>query len=472
MRYPLSAFVLASALTFPAAAQLVVLPVLTPGGPLASVTTPVFAALPSPLGVAAPLPADVTVLENGNNGSGYNQVLGLGGNNATATVIGNQLNNTVGTPLLGLPTGTARPVDVAVLGGDGVGNSNATGLAGIAALSGSNVANGGLVGLGVLNRDNSGNGQLLGVAALSGRNSGNASQGLGVGLLNRGETLGISAGGTRVLTLAGLASQAQGGLPGIDMGGVALAGGKPVTSSNPLLNLGVLAGDNAGNGGALGVAALSGSNAANAQLIGIGVLNQGGSGKAPIGIDVLSGSGSGVSSNGLGVAVLSGDKSGSGGAVGAGVLTGSGSGTGGTLGAGVLSGTGSGQSSMLGLAALSGAGSGRGGALGSNIAGAGTPSANGGTGGGGGGGGGVGGITAPGGNGAGGDTTATAGQGRNGASSSAGSAFSYAGGDGGNARVAPRAQDVCKIGYRDASGRAVRPALCDKPLNKGSVSKG
>lgn len=471
MRHSLSAFAVASALSCPAFAQVVVLPVLTPGGPLASITTPVFAGLPAPLGIAGPLPADVTVLENGSNGSGYNQVLGLGGGNATSTLIGNQLNNTVGTPLLGLPTGTARPVDVAVLGGDGVGNSNATGLAGVAVLSGSTVANGGLVGLGALNRDNSGNGQLLGAAVLSGRNSGNASQGLGVGLLNQGETVGVSAGGARVLTLAGLAGQAQGGLPGIDMGGVALAGGKPVASSNPLVNVGVLAGDNAGNGGALGVAALSGSNAANAQLIGIGVLNQGGSGKAPVGIDVLSGSGSGVSSNGLGVAVLSGDKSGSGGAVGAGVLTGSGSGTGGTLGAGVLSGAGSGQSPMLGLAALSGTGSGRGGALGGNVAGAEARSANGGTGGGG-----VGGIATPGGggSGAGGDTTATAGnQGRDGVSSSAGSAFSYAGGDGGNVRVAARGQDVCKIGYRDAAGRTVRPALCDaKSQSKGSVSKG
>ena len=450
MRLTAFAAVITASIALPAAAQVVVLPVLTPGGPLAAITSQVFSALPAPLTTSAPLPVDLTVLENGANGSGYNQVLGLGGNNVTSTVIGNQLNNTLVTPLLGLPRGTAQPIDVAVLGGDGVGNSNATGVIGAAVLSGHNVANGGLVGLGLLNKDNSGNGQLLGVAALSGRNSGNASQGLGVGVLNRGETLGVSAGGARVLTLEGLAGQARGALPGLDQGGLAVGGGAPVTSSNPLLNLGLLAGDRAGSGGALGVAALSGNGAANAQLIGVGVLNQGGSANAPIGVDVLSGSGSGVSSSGAGVAVLSGDGSGKGGVAGAGVLTGSNSGTGGTLGAGVLSGAGSGTSPMAGLAALSGAGSGSGGALGGNIAGVGTGGDGSGGGGTGGNGGGV--------------TDGNLGNGATaGGSSSAGSAFAYSG-DGSNVRLAARAQDVCKLGYKDANGRVVRPENCDAKL--------
>lgn len=450
MRLTAFAAILATSIALPVAAQIVVLPVLTPGGPLAAVTTQVFSALPAPLTTGAPLPVDLTVLEDGANGSGYNQVLGLGADNVTSTLIGSQLNNTVGTPLLGLPRGTAQPIDVAVLGGDNVGNSNATGVAGIAVLSGNNVANGGLTGLGVLNENNSGNGQLLGVAALSGTNSGNASQGLGVGVLNRGETLGVSAGGTRVLTLAGLAGQARGALPGLDQGGVVVGGSAPATSSNPLLNLGLLAGDRAGSGGAIGVAALSGSNAANAQLVGIGVLNQGGSANAPVGVDVLGGSGSGVSSNGAGVAVLSGDNSGAGGVAGVGALTGSNSGTGGTLGAGVLSGAGSGQSPMAGLAALSGAGSGSGGALGGNIAGVGKE--GGGTGGGGGNGNG------------GGVTDGNLGNGATaGGSSSAGSAFTYSG-DGSSVPLAARARDVCKLGYKDANGRIVRPEVCDAKL--------
>lgn len=451
MRLSAFAAVLATSIALPATAQIVVLPVLTPGGPLAAVTTQVFSALPAPLATTAPLPVDLTVLEDGANGSGYNQVLGLGGGNVTSTLIGDQLNNTLVTPLLGLPRGTAQPIDVAVLGGDGVGNSNATGVIGAAVLSGHNVANGGLVGLGVLNENNSGNGQLLGVAALSGSSSGNASQGLGVGVLNRGETLGVSAGGARVLTLAGLAGQARGALPGLDQGGVAVGGSAPAASSNPLLNLGLLAGDKAGSGGALGVAALSGSGAANAQLVGVGVLNQGGSANAPIGVDVLGGSGSGVSSNGVGVAVLSGDNSGAGGVAGVGALTGSNSGTGGTLGAGVLSGAGSGKSPMAGLAALSGAGSGSGGALGGNIAGVGKE--GGGTGGGGNGNSNGGGVTDGNlGNGA------TAG-----GSSSAGSAFAYSG-DGSTVRLVARAQDVCKLGYKDANGRVVRPEVCDVKL--------
>ena len=441
MRLSIFAAVLATSFALPAAAQIVVLPVLTPGGPLAAITTQVFSALPAPLTTSAPLPVDLTVLENGSNGSGYNQVLGLGSNNVTSTLIGNQLNNALVTPLLGLPTGTAQPIDVAVLGGDGVGNSNATGVLGAAVLSGHNVANGGLVGLGVLNEDNTGNGQLLGVAALSGTNSGNASQGLGVGVLNRGETLGVSAGGARVLTLSGLTGQARGALPGLDQGGLAVGGGLPVTSSNPLLNIGLLAGDSAGSGGAIGVAALSGNGAANAQLIGVGVLNGTGSAKAPIGIDVLSGSGSGVSSNGAGVAVLSGNNSG----------------VGGVAGAGVLSGAGSGKSPIAGLAALSGANSGSGGALGGNVAG--MAPGGGGTGGGGAGNGG--------GTGGGGVTDGNLGNGATaGGSSSAGSAFAY-NGDGSNVRLAGRAQDVCKLGYKDANGRAIRPDVCDaKPLRK------
>lgn len=448
MRQSTFALALLSAFTLPATAQVLTLPILTPGGPIAAITAPIFAAFPAPLTTTAPLPVDVSVLENGADGSGINQVLGLGGNNATSSLIGNQLNNTLVTPLVGLPRGTAQPIDVAVLGGDGVGNSNLDGLAGVAVLSGSNVAHGGLVGLGLLNRNNTGSGQLLGVAALSGSNSGNSSEGLGVGLLNRGEALGVSYAGARVVTLGSLASQARGALPGLDQGGLAIAGGQPVTSSNPLLNVGLLAGDNAGNGGLLGVAALSGNNAANAQLIGVGLLNQSGSGKGALGVDVLSGNGSGVSSNGAGIAVLSGNNSGAGSAIGAGVLTGSSSGTGGTLGAGVLSGDKSGQSAMAGVAALSGNGSGTGGALGGNVAGA-TTGNNGG-------------AANPG--------TGSNGNLGNGAAaggSGAGSAFAYNGGDSGIAKSA-RAQDVCKLGYKDASGRLIRAEQCDpKVAHKG-----
>lgn len=454
MRKTTFALALLSAAALPAAAQIVVLPVLTPGGPLAAVTTPIFAALPTPLTTLAPLPADVTVLENGANGSGISQVLGLGSNGITPSLIGPQLNNTLVTPLLGLPSGTAQPVDVAILGGDGVGNSNLTGLAGVAALSGNTVANGGLVGLGVLNGNNTGNGQLAGVAALSGTNSGNSTDGLGVSLLNRGETLRVSAAGAEVLSLASLTSQAQGALPGLDQGGLALGGGLPVTSSNPLLNIGALAGDNAGSGGALGVAALSGNNAANAQAVGVGVLNQTGSANAPLAIDVLSASGSGISSNGAGIAVLSGDNSGVGGVAGAGVLTGSNSGTGGTLGAGVLSGANSGKSPTAGVAALSGEGSGSGGALGGNVAGAGTTAANGG-------GSGLGGN----GNASNGDGSAAGGRGN---SAAAGSAFAYGAGGAVNAKTTASAQNVCKLGYKDANGRDVRPEQCQvKAATKG-----
>ncbi|MES2683488.1 MAG: hypothetical protein V4650_08215 [Pseudomonadota bacterium] len=459
MRQSIFAAAMLSTFALPATAQVISLPVLVPGGALAGITTQVFSALPAPLTTSAPLPADVTVLENGSNGSGIRRVLGLGGNNITSTVIGNQLNNTVGTPLVGLPTGTAQPIDVAILGGDGVGNSNVGGIAGIAALSGSNVANGGLAGVGVLNRNNSGRGQLLGVAALSGRNSGHASQGLGVGLLNRGETLGVSAGGARVLTLGSVKSQAQGALPGLDMGGLAIGGGKPTVSRNALLNAGVLAGDGAGSGGLVGVAALSGSDAANAQLLGVGVLNQDGSSKGLVGVDVLSGNGSGVSSNGVGIAALSGDGSGTGSMVGAGALTGSNSGTGGLVGAGLLSGSDSGRSQMAGVAALSGSGSGSGGAMGGDVASS-SPSSTGdtGAGGGGAGDGSTGGGTGSG-DGSGSGNDSTAGNGSSGSSGS-GSAFSYNGaGESGGARRQAAAA-ACQPTDRDAKGRALRPEQC------------
>ena len=413
---------LAAAFSLPATAQLVVLPVLTPGGPIAGVTTQVFSALPAPLGTTAPLPVDATALENGRDGSGVNQVLGLGSNQITSTIIGQQLNNTLGTPLLGLPRGTAQPVDIAVLGGNGVGNSNAAGVAGIAALSGNNVANGGLVGLGVLNGDRSGSGRLLGVAALSGRSSGRSSEGLGLSVLNRGESAGVYAQGAQVITLGSVASRAQGALPGLDNSGLAIGGGKTVGSSNPLLNVGVLAGDRAGSGGMVGVAALSGNDAANAQLIGIGLLN----------------------GNGIGAAVLSGANSGLGGGLGAGVLTGDGSGKGGTVGVGALSGASSGSGGTAGVGALSGGGSGTGGMAGGNVAGS-SSSAGGGDGGNGGGSGGTGD------NGTGNGT-------RTPSTTSAGGAYAYVG-DAGNGRAAARG-DACKTGYRDSKGRMVRPEQC------------
>ena len=424
----------AFALAMPAAAQVVVIPILAPGTPLGSLTASISSALPPPLTSSAPLPVDITVLGNGVGGSGIANVLTLNG----GPVVGSALNNVIGTPLLGLPSGTAQPVDVAVLGGDGVGNSNADGLAGVAALSGSNVANGGLIGLGLINRDNTGNGQALGVAVLSGSNSGNSSQGLGVGLLNRGDVLHVSAAGNQV-SLSGLVQQGQGALPGLDQGGVAVGGGLPVTSSNPLLNLGVAAGNNAGSGGLIGVAALSGQNAANAQLLGVGVANQSGSANAPVGVDLLGGSGSGVSSNGAGVAVLSGNNSGNGGAIGAGVLTGQQSGQGGTLGAGVLSGANSGKSDTIGTGVLSGPNSGSGGVLGGNIAGGGSSNGSGTGGNGGQGGSGIGG---------------------NGSTISAAGGY-YSGDNIAAGRLSDaNSRDLCTTGYRDNQGRWVKPAQC------------
>lgn len=420
----------ALAFAMPAAAQVVVIPILAPGTPLGSLTASISSALPAPLTSSAPLPLDLTVLANGLAGSGIGNVLVL--NNGS--VIGAALNNVVGTPLLGLPSGTAQPIDVAVLGGDGIGNSNAGGLAGIAALSGSNVGNGGLIGLGLINRDNTGNGQYLGVAALSGSNSGKASEGLGIGLLNRGDVLHVSAAGNQV-SLSDLVHQGQGALPGLDQGGLAIGGGAPVTSSNPLLNLGLAAGNNAGSGGLIGVAALSGQNAANAQLLGIGVANQNGSANAPIGVDVLGGSGSGVSSNGVGVGVLSGSNSGNGAAIGAGVLTGQQSGQGGGLGAGVLSGANSGKSDTIGAGVLSGPNSGTGSVLGGNVAGGASSGGGSGTGG-------------QGGIGGSGSTISAAGGHYSGDNIAAGRLS-----DAGN-------RDLCTTGYRDSQGRWVKPAQC------------
>lgn len=425
---------IAAAAAFPLvvfAEPLIQLPILAPGSPLGNVTTMVTTALPSPLTSSSPLPLDLTVLETGANGSGVSQVLALG-SGAPQAIIGDQLNNTVGTPLLGLPTGTAQPIDVAVLGGDGTGNANSTGLLGLAALSGSNTAQGGALGVGVLNDNNTGSGSLIGIGALSGSGSGTSSDGLGVSALNRGDALTVTAAGTTVLSLADAASTVQSTLPGLDQGGIALFGSDPVTSSNPLVNAGVLTGDNAGNGGLIGVAALSGENTAQAGLVGIGALNGSQSANAPIAVDLLSGSGSGVSANGVGVAVLSGDGSGQGGAIGAGVLSGDASGVGGAVGAGVLSGSNSGQGGSLGAGVLAGPGSGNGlngGGTGLNVAGGGSAASSGGS-----------------------NGSAPNGSGTNGN-------FAYTG----DARVnAKSGSDPCKVGYRDASGKMVRPFECSK----------
>src|SRR5690606_16578060 len=93
------------------------------------------------------------------------------------------------------------PIAVGLLNRGNTGNGS--GLLGLAALSGNNAGNGPIA-VGLLNRDNTGNGRWLALAALSGHNAGTATEGLGIGLLNRGELVAIYYGGEAVLTPAGV----------------------------------------------------------------------------------------------------------------------------------------------------------------------------------------------------------------------------------------------------------------------------
>lgn len=304
------------------------------------------------------IPLGVTAMQPGANGIGPSYVLGLGTGAPTAPVIGNIVAPLV-YPLTGTPSGSG-PLAVGVIGGDGVANS--AGGVSVAALSGNNNANGGQVGIGVRNGNNSGSGQALGVGALSGRNSGTSSQGLGVSVLNQGNPLGITAAGqgASLATLQNGAGQA----PGADQGGIALGGGpkSTATSSNPLLNAGVLAGQNAGSGGgALGVAVLSGNNSANnAQAAGVSVLSGESSGNgSPVSVSLIGGNDSGNGSA-IGVGVINGNNAGNGSTLGVGAINGNNAGNGGTLGAGVISGNKSGNGGTLGAGVINGADSGNG----------------------------------------------------------------------------------------------------------------
>lgn len=335
--------------------------------PLPQIVTPVLNTLALPVlggmsGLQATGPIGLTILEEGDNGSGIGQVLAL---HPIGTLIDDQLDG-LGTPLIGLD-GDGGLADIGVFNGDDTANAGPAGLLGacvscgdingnggllgIAALSGSQVANGSLVGLGVLNENHSGHGGLLGVAALSGTNSGRSSEGLGIGILNAGETLRIDFGGQTRFSLAGAKNSIAGALgeidllPGINIGGVS-------RNPNALLNVGVLGGDHAGTGGLIGLAVLSGDHAGQGDLAGV---------------CVLCGDNSGTASAGLGLAVLSGDAAGTGGLLGAGVLVGDNSAQGGLLGAGVLIGDNAGQGGLLGAGALSGDNSGSGDVLGAGV---------------------------------------------------------------------------------------------------------
>lgn len=345
----------------------------------------------------------ITALQEGANGSGIGDVIDLGG----FSVIGDQLDN-LGTPLLGLD-GNGGLLDVGVLDGDGSAAAGSDGLGGIALISDSNTGNGGLLALGVLNEDNTGNadtlagiaalsgddaasgplavgvlngdntgnGELIGLATLSGTNSGSGDF-LGISLLNEDQPLQITSDGAEVVSLNGVTTQLGtigGSVPVVDESGLAIGGGSDytVTSSNDLINIGALTGDNAGTGGAIGVGVLAGDNSGSGSVAGVCILCGDGSGSGPLGVGVLSGDGAGTSSDGTinsiaGVGVLSGDGSGNAtGLLGAGAVNGSGSGNGGTIGAGVLNGDDSGNGGTVGAGVLNGDGSGNGGTLAAGV---------------------------------------------------------------------------------------------------------
>ena len=335
----------------------------------------------------------LSVFEVGPDGSGYPVLLQLGD-----STVDQPLADLVLGQMLGLG-GENNTIDVALLGGNQVGNTGDDGLLGAAVLSGSDAANGGLLGIGILNDNNTGTGELLGLAALSGhdagqggalgvgvlngdnsghgdalalgvlsgQNSGQSAEGLGIGLLNDGDALHIMYGGDVLLSLDAIGAELAALLPiGEVYDGIWIGTGEDVTSANDLINVGVLAGDNAGSGGLIGVAVLSGDDAAQGSLIGLGVLNGDNSGTSDgIGVAALSGDNSGVGS--LGVGVLNGDNSGNGSVIGAGVLNGDSSGNGGQLGAGVLNGDGSGNGGAIGAGVLNGDGSGNGGTIGAGV---------------------------------------------------------------------------------------------------------
>lgn len=300
-------------------------------------------------------PLGVTVLQEGADGSGIANVLDLGG----ARVVGDQLDNVLVTPLLGLD-GNGGLADVAVFDGSGTARAGDNGLASAAVISGSRTGNGGLAAVGLINGDNTGNtDDLAGVAVLSGNNAANGP--LAVGILN-GDNTGNS---------------------GELLGVAALSGDN---AANGPIGVGILNGDNSGNGSDIGVAALSGSNAGNGGFLGVSVLNEGELLKVSSGENSLSAMDfvtaatttaamfplvdqAGIAVGGgpdampmthnplLNVGALTGDNAGTEGLIGVGVLAGDNSGTGTLAGVCVLCGDDSGTG-LIGTAVLSGDNSG------------------------------------------------------------------------------------------------------------------
>lgn len=172
------------------------------------------------------------------------------------------------------------------------------------------------IAVGVLDGDNTGNGGVIGVAALSGEDSGQSTgdSGLGIGVLNENDTLhiggcfmgtcmGLDAGNDidpalndipalgeilneelRGLLLPlgeplGIVGETLDPVTSIPSSGIDLFGGPNNENDVPddTLNAGVLAGNDSGSGGTVGVAVLStaseNGNTAQADSLAVGVLN-------------------------------------------------------------------------------------------------------------------------------------------------------------------------------------------------------
>jgi hypothetical protein len=446
----------------------------------------------------APGPLGITVLQEGADGSGYdyvasseqlnplyalnpltNDVVAGTVNTVTESLLGRQvitdntlldndhlvddgLDNNLVTPLLGLD-GDGGFLDVALFDGNGTANAGDNGI-GAAVGSGSFTGNGGAIGLGVANDGVSGNGGQIGIGVanqgpvsgnggqigigvLSGEASGNGGT-LGVGLLNENDTLHVCVAGN-CGTFDDLAT-ATGASPLIDSSGIVVGGGSDAATSggsNPLLNAGVLTGDDVGNGGLIWLGVLAGSNSAKGQLLGACVLcgddvANGGS----LGVAALSGNNSGNGSYetgllpvGVGVGVLSGNNSGNGGDVGIGALSGNGAGTGELAGIGALSGASSGNSDTIGVGAVNNGGGAGGGST--DGSGGGTGSGNGGL---------VGaGVISDSGSGGGNNGGGNNGGGNNGGNNG--------GGNSGGSSIAEAADEgFCVLEVRDGKGRVVQ----------------
>ncbi|HUR41280.1 MAG TPA: hypothetical protein VM240_08940 [Verrucomicrobiae bacterium] len=283
--------------------------------------------------------AGVSVLQDGLDGSGYNQVLQIN----QETVLAERVNGLLPGQITG-GSGNGETVDIAILDGNGTSHAGGDGMLSAALLSGDDTATGGAIG----------------VAVLSGTNSGYGGE-ASVGALNEGDFLHVCLGGDCVAPGA----DGAGGpvLPATELAPGVVVGGGPdntVTSSNELVNAGVLTGDSAGTGGLVGVGVIAGDNSGSGEVVGACVLCGDNAGSGPLGVAVLSGDNAGNGSQ-LGTAVLSGDNSGNGGTIGTAILSGNNSGNGGQIGVAVLSGPGSGNGGLIGVDVLNGNGSSNGG---------------------------------------------------------------------------------------------------------------